>query len=1395
VRRQVNLKACLILLVAVPTLVVCTSLLHGVQFRWNAHLLLVRATQEEESGNTRMALDFFSMYLKLAPKDADARERFALLLSRSSRRPADYTQAFYALDHVLLDAPDRHEVRRKVVEIALKLGQPRDALYHLEILRKQFPDDTGLYEQSGLAEQESKHFPQAAEYFREAIRRDPGRISSSLALAALLRKNLDRADDADEVIERMVEKGKNRDEALLAQIEYRKKFKGVAALEESRKTLLDLIERLAADNPEVLLLAAEMEQDRGDLDAARAYLQRGLKRDARDFRFHQATARLELRAGRRDEALRRLRQGLKHLPNDLLSVYTTANLLLDAGAIDEALGLIRKIERDELTAGILDFLAARIHLSHEEWAEALELLGRAREELARPPELPEILKQVHLLAGECHRRLGNPDQHLAASRAALAVDPTWLPAQLSRAAAAQSLGRLEEAAQFYTAAADRGSWGPEARLAAARLWLAVFRRQPRETRPLHNAAALLKGLPPTLAGRAEFRFLQVELLAAEGQLARARDEADRGCRDFPADPSFWVARAELMVREDRAAAVPDFLARAEKAAADRAGPIRLALLRHHQGSGNQQAIRDLLARWEKPEAKLPPEEDAVWLRGLASFYLSLGERPEAGKVLDRLVARTPRDLSAYPMLLDVLAAKPDRERLVDLVAKLRELEGDDGALWRFAEAVRSIAVGGMNDRYVRERARPLLEEVRKRRPSWPPPLVLEAMMDDTEGALGSAMERYQQAVNLGEGRPVVVRRLVELYSQHHRYADAQRVIGGFQERGSLGDLGRLATEISLSAREDPRQTLQLARKGVPEHSHDYRDHLWLGQVLWALRQPREAEVELREAVKRGADRPDAWVALVQFLASHDRRKEAEEETARAEQRLGGPEAPLALAACYEAIADRARAAELFGKLLAARSDDPGVLQAASLFLLRGGDFEHAGGHLRKLIQGRGTPPAQAAWARRILALTLAAGGSYQRSSEALKLLEENRKGRQVLSEDQRVKALIQATRPGDRRQAIENLEASFLQVPPNDGECFLLASLHAANRNWPRAREEFLHLLTGPGPINPGYLAVFVQRLIQQDELDVAAHWLGELEKLEAKDLRPVLLRARLLRARNEGTRAVALLRSRADAGADPGEVLAVAYLLDQLGYTAEAGPYYHAFADSQGRAKPVSLVPLIGYLGRQDRLEEALGLCEQLRGKVPDEAMAPVWVECLRASRPNAGQARRVEGWVLAARSKAGTPVFDLALANLRDLQERPGEAEQIYRDLLRHDAGNLVAANNLAALLTLRGNNATEALEQVQHAIDRGGPRPTLLDTRAMVYMTLGQGDQAVKDLEEVVSMEPRASSYLRLARAYEMTRDRRAAREALKKARDGGVKLGDLHPLERPAYEALLRELEGG
>jgi predicted Zn-dependent protease len=1389
-RRTLHLKRFLALVLVVGVLGAGGHFLHGYQLQRNAQAYLAQAVREQESNNPSRALAYLQTYLGFRPSDNAARERFALLLADSSPKLADLERVFFDLERVLRDAPDRPDLRRKAAEVALRIGRPTDAIVHLKALAELPGADAGVFELLGDAQEKNRKLLEAADGYREAIRRDPRRVSSYAALARLQQTRLDNPRQADEVMASMIAQTGDTPEAVLAQGRYQLDFKGESQQKEARQKVRKLIDG-GTEDPEVLLLAADLElarADRKDLDAARAFLQRGLKARPEDFRFLQGLARLALAEGKPDEAARLLRGRLAQLPDLPETLATAADLFLDASGKEEARGLMQRIPRDELTAGILDYLAARIHMADEEWPAALEKLKRSEEGSVR---MPELLKQVHLLAGECYRRLGNPDQHLASAAAALRIDLTWLPAQLSRAEAAQELGRTEEAARLFSSLADRL---PGTRLSAARLWLGLARSGARAQQPLQEAAALLEGVPDGLQKKADYRLLHIQLLAAEGNLAGALREAEAATKDLPADPSLWVARADLLTMTKRLADVPALLDEAEKTAGG--ALVRLARVLHLQNSGKQQEARDLLARYQRGEGELSPEERKVWLRGLTGVYLSLGDAEGAEGSLRRLAALEPRDVRVRGLLLEILLTKFNAEKLAALAGELQPLEGDDGVYWRLAEAARLFAARDQVGPEGLGRARALLVEVTKRRPGWAAPLVLEGMLHQQEGDNAGAIDRYKRAVDLGERRPRVVRRLVRLYLQSRHYVEAQDLLRRLQQASGTAGLGRLAAEVSLSAREDPTRSLELARQAVSEKSTDFQDHLWLGQVLTVLGKPKEAEKALRRAVELAEKRPEPWVALVQFLSAQGRRDEARQETARAVAKLPPDTDPVALATCWEAVGDRAAAAALYKKALASRPDDPGLHQAASQFHLRGGETDQAVAHLRKILELRGTAPPLAAWARRSLALTLAGGRNYQRSTEALGLLKEHATGKQFSAEDRRVMALIQATRPGDRKEAIRNLEAAFLQVPPTDEERFLLACLHMASRDQTRAREEFVRLLTASASPNPGYLAVFVQLLIQQGELGAAAHWLDELEKLQPKELRTAALKARLLHARKEDEQAVAFLREFAAAATDPARQLMAGRMLDEIGSPAEAERYLRAFAQERGKEDPSSLIPLIEHLGRRGRLKEALNLCEQLRGKVPEETMVPVWFRCLRSGPRDDAQCRRVEAWVEAdMRKQPDKALFALALANLRDLEGKVQEAEKAYRSVLRHDPGNLIALNNLAALLAFRGEQGAEALAYIEKAIELAGPLPGLLDTRAIVYLSQGQGQRAARDLEEVVGVEPSPTSYLRLARAYSLVGDSREARVAIRKVQDPRGKVADFHPLERPAYEQLLRDLGDG
>jgi tetratricopeptide (TPR) repeat protein len=151
----------------------------------------------------------------------------------------------------------------------------------------------------------------------------------------------------------------------------------------------------------------------------------------------------------------------------------------------------------------------------------------------------------------------------------------------------------------------------------------------------------------------------------------------------------------------------------------------------------------------------------------------------------------------------------------------------------------------------------------------------------------------------------------------------------------------------------------------------------------------------------------------------------------------------------------------------------------------------------------------------------------------------------------------------------------------------------------------------------------------------------------------------------------------------------------------------------------------------------------------------------------------------------------------HLADLQGQRGkyqEEEQIYDKVLSIDPNNIIAMNNRAWLLALRSGNGSAAQPLIESALAVLGPRPELLDTRAMVHLALHDAPKAIADLEKAVVLDtPTASRYFHLARAYHMGNKPEAAYKAFRKAKELGLDRTKLHPVELAACGKLFDELE--
>ena len=120
------------------------------------------------------------------------------------------------------------------------------------------------------------------------------------------------------------------------------------------------------------------------------------------------------------------------------------------------------------------------------------------------------------------------------------------------------------------------------------------------------------------------------------------------------------------------------------------------------------------------------------------------------------------------------------------------------------------------------------------------------------------------------------------------------------------------------------------------------------------------------------------------------------------------------------------------------------------------------------------------------------------------------------------------------------------------------------------------------------------------------------------------------------------------------------------------------------------------------------------------------------------------------------------------------------------------MLRSAGFAVLLALRGGSADEALVLLGRDMAVEGPVPSLLGTRALVYLAKKRSDLAIKNLEEAVTAVPSAARYFHLARAHSEAGNRLAALAALRKAQALALRPGQLHALEQEAYRRLASEL---
>ena len=682
-------------------------------------------------------------------------------------------------------------------------------------------------------------------------------IPGHLLYALYLEQVLGRPDDAENVMDEMVEANLQFAPAYARRCMYRLEHKNPDGAYEDLEHALDI----DPDCVETLTAAANYYLYKKDLPKARAFLEK-LPPESRDnddvstLRIRQADAE-----GKTEEAIELLRCKLAKHDNFILRVQLFDRLVATR-RLDEAREEIAYLKKMRMSMEIIGFFESAIDIIEENWKPAVKKLELARSLFASHPETVAYVDRQLAL---CYGKLGQTDKQLDAFARAIDNTPPAeiLPISIAYILALNAAGKTE---RLKAAIRDlEAKVGTEAVMKVPQLRAIKIALKMRDEAVKENPEEL----------EVIFDRTTVKPDSQEGILIAARyllkqgkaDEARKILKDaIKKDPEFigYVSYLALVEAQDKnyKEAISVLDGETRRRGEENAGQliIKTRIAAQMPKDDAAPALRSV----EEAIQKLPKNQRTAVLRQLGPAWVMIGDSENAKRIFEMLAEMEPDDVTVKVQLFDLARKTGDEPEMKRQTELIKKSAGANSAEYRYAQAAKIIWLFAQNKATIAQltEAKTLLTAAEELRPEWANIPRARAELALLSGDYAETITQLQRVDELGALTAQQLELLVKLLYREGRDSEVKELMKRKQGMLMTPETERIQEEV-----ENPDEITSGGHYKMNNHSPV--DYLWLGKLAMRAKDYRKAEEYFRKTTELAPQNPDGWIELVRAIKAQE----------------------------------------------------------------------------------------------------------------------------------------------------------------------------------------------------------------------------------------------------------------------------------------------------------------------------------------------------------------------------------------------------------------------------------------------------------------------------------------------------------------------------------------------